>query len=449
MKININIKRTPQTLLSVKILSIVGFSFLLYLIVNLIYLRSASYRDVQTILKNQNDRIINDLIYKNGKWDTSEYVNDYQIAFNNPLYIITTDGFTIERETPIKGFLDTSDFKYSSSFSNPQTVTTPDNAVWRRYSRYILNKEGSAIGTVSIGYYQPNLNSLVDVDKMLTSNTDTIISQIKVKGNNLDVSSVDSRKVSVFLSFEIVDSVNNALISEGGLPAYIDRSYIPAQLNQQYKIVADSATAEKYIVYTSPFKVANNTIAIIASGYPLKQVDKDFQNQFIFSATTGAIDIIILIIFLGFLLQREITFLLKKASEAAQKVFYVSHRGGAFGFDQDTGLIYLGDKKMEVPVKTKQYYICKVLFSKPNKNWENDEIVDRLSSTGILEGSTAETADTYDAELDVDEMKKKARAIYDAVRLLNEKAKHVFGYEVVLLQGKTYRINPNIQPQNE
>lgn len=171
------------------------------------------------------------------------------------------------------------------------------------------------------------------------------------------------------------------------------------------------------------------------------QVNKDFQNQLIFSIGSGAIVIVILIILLIYLLQHEIALLLAKAGEAAQKVFYVSHRSGAFGFDQDTGLLYLGDKKMEAPVKTKQYYICKILFSRPNKNWENDEIIDRLPEHAL----ETEALDMYGPG---NNMKKKARMIYDSIRLINEKARKIFGVEAILIQGKTYRINPNIQLQN-
>ncbi len=441
-------KSTPQTLLSIKILSIVGFCFLVYLITNLLYLRFVSYSDVQKILKDQNNKIVSDLVYREGKWNTTGYNNDYKIPFNNPLYIITTDGFVIDRESPITGFLDTSDFTYSSSFQQPQTVTTPANEIWRMFSKVITSKSGVPIGNILVGYYQPDLKAFEDVDNQLTNGAVIIASQIKINGDTLDTSSVDVREVSVFLSFEIVDRFNHALKSVGGIPAHIDRSYLPTILKTQYQTVTNARTGEQFLVYFTPFVESKNPVGVIVSGYPLQQVNKDLQNQLVFSVGSGAVVIVILIILLGFLLQRNIASLLKKAGEAAQKVLYVSHRAGAFGFDQDTGLIYLGDKKMEVPVKTKQYYICKVLFSKPNKNWENDEIIDRLSSTGILEGSTAETADMYGSKLEEKDMRKKAKMISDAIRLVNEKAKQVFGYEVVLLQGKTYRINPNIQPQN-
>ena len=435
----INIKRTPQTLLSVKILSVVGIAFLLYLIANLVYLRWASYNDIQNLLKDQNKRILNDLTYKNAKWDTSFYVSDNQLPQDNPLYVISKDGFIIDRN-PIAGFLDFSDFKYSSSFQEPQTITTPANEVWRMYSRNIVNG-GVPIGTIVVGRYQPSLGDLSNIDNQLKNGADKIASELQIRGDTIDASNVDVRSISVFISFEVVDTFNHALKSVGGVPSYIDRSYIPAVISEQSRTITDKSNRQ-FLTYSMPIISSNNPIGVVISGYSLQQVNKDLQNQLIFSISTGAVVIVILVLLLVYLLQRDIASLLKKAAEAAQKVFYVSHRGGAFGFDKDTGLIYLGDKKMEVPVKTLQYYVCKVLFSRPNKNWENDEIIDHLP-TGMLE---SEALDMYEKE--TEDLNRKARAIYDAVRLLNEKAKRIFGYEVILIQGKTYRINPNIQPQN-
>lgn len=438
----INIKRTPQALLSVKILSIVGFCFLFYLIANLIYLQQVSDNDIKSTLKQRSDRAITDLAgaYKNGLWDTSSYVADMSLPQNTPVYVFSMDGFVVDRESPIDGFLTTGNFKYSSSFQTPQTVTTPANEEWRMFSKPLM-KGTAQTGIITIGYYQPEQGAIPAIDTQLQSAANTLLNQIKINTNGVDVSAVDERKIGVKLSFEIVDTFNRVLKSVGGVPSYIDKSYLADIQTEQYKTVQDKTSGEPFKVYIRPIIDNNkNPIGIIAYGNSIQQVNKDFQNQLIFSVGTATIIIVILIILLGFLLQREIAALLKTAGETVQKVFYVSQRAGAFGFDKDTGLIYLGDKKMEIPVKTKQYYICKVLFSKPNKNWENDEIVDNMPEA-ILENF--EPGTSFE-----DKMSRNARMIYDAIRLLNEKANKIFAGDLVLTQEKTYRINPNIQPQN-
>lgn len=433
----------PQVKLVIKILLVVGLFFIVYLIVNLLYLRWASYNDIKYALKETATQINEDLVYKNGKWDTSTYVNDDLISQTNPLYIISANGFIIDRESPIIGFLDTSNFDFSSSFQTLSTITTPAGEQWRLYSVPVI-KDGLELGTIIVGYYQPEKTALKDIDNQLSIASEMIESLIAINGNKINANNVNSKNISIKISYEIVDRFNHTLQSVGGIPAYIDRSYVANELHKDYQTVTDSSTGEEFLVYVRPMLASNNPVALIATGYSLKQVNSDLRNQFIFSIVSGLIVGIIMLLLLGYLLKNEIARIVQEASKTIKQVLYVSHRGGEFGFDKDTGLLYLYDKKIEIPVKTKQYYICKVLFSRPNKNWENDEVIDRLPPA-VLE---SEALDMYESSIGNDDMKKKARMIYDAIRLLNEKGRKIFGSDIVLIQGKTYRINPSIQPQS-
>lgn len=419
----INIKRTPQLLLSIKVLCIVGFFFVFYLILNYSYLNWSTHAEVKSFLKNTNNDILSGKSISH--WDY-------------PQYIFSIDGSIAVKTKPIQGFYDSVNFDFASIFSKVETYSFLGRK-WRLYSKKIV-KNNNTLGVILVGYSNSQESLITELDKELIIVADGMLSEVKTDVNNIDVSGVNTTRITPGIAVMIVDQFNHALVSDGGVPAYIDRSYMTTVIESagKYQVVKDKSTGDPFLTY-----VSHNPKAVIISGYPLKQINSDLTKQFIFSVSTGTIVIIILILLLGFLLQRETTALLLKAGEVVKKVFYVSHRAGAFGFDQDTGLIYLGDKKMEVPVKTKQYYICKVLFSKPNKNWENDEIMDRLPEHAL----ETEALDTYES-LGGNDLRKKARMIYDAIRLLNEKSNGIFSYDVVLIQGKTYRINPNIQPQN-
>jgi len=429
---------SKYTKLTVKVLFVVGIFFLLYLVVNYLYLRWALNKDIISGLARTDDKIVSDLAYKNGRWDTSSYVNDNQISQTNPLYVITTDGFIIDREQPISGLLDTSDFKFNSSFPKPTTITSPAGEEWRIYSNGIM-KDDTVVGAVTVGYYEPEQSALADIDRQLVSAADTISSQVIISSNGIDTSKITAKNVNIKVSYEIVDKFNHALQSVGGLPSYIDRSYVSEWLMEKYTTVKEQNTGALFLVYSKPIlDVSKTPIGIVVAGFPLAQINNTLQKQLIFSSVSGVIDVLTMCILLVYLLRKEISALIEKASRVVQKTFYVSQRSGSFGFDKDTGIVYLTERKMEIPVKSKQYYICKLMFSKPNKNWENDEIMDKLPPE-ILE---VEAGDMYDNP-DTDIIRKRARMIYDSIRLLNEKSNKFFGLNLILLQGGTYRINPN------
>lgn len=426
--------------LFVKTLLTVGVCFFIYLILNLTFLYWSTYRDIKNNLKSLNNRVINDLIYKNGKWDTSAYVNDNQIPQNNPLYILTLDGFVVDRTNPVDGFLDTSDFKYSSSFQDPTSITSPVNEDWRLYSKP-LKKDDKNVGVIIVGYYLPEKSATKEIDSQLISTADLLSSKVKLTPSGLDIKDVDERYINVKIAFEIIDTFNRALKSVGGLPSYIDRSYLADLQKEQYLTIKDKTLNRSFLVYSKPiFDNRNNMIGIIVNGYPLKQEDGVLRKQLLFSSISGVLVGIVLLVILVYLLRREINNLIQDLTLSVQKAVSISKKP-TFGFDKETGILYLYDKKIEVPVKTKQYYICKALFSKPNKSWENDEIMGAIPEEYL----EVEAGDMYGSEPNAAIIKKRVRMIYDAIRSLNEKGEDVFGCDIIILQGKTYRINPSVQ----
>src|SRR5581483_9497719 len=99
---------------------ILGFQIFL----GYIFIREFILSQTKKQLNEFTHRVVSDLSYKNGTFDTSLYTADPKTphpngssGFTSPLYIITTNGFVIERTHPINGFLDASDYKKSLSFS--------------------------------------------------------------------------------------------------------------------------------------------------------------------------------------------------------------------------------------------------------------------------------------------------------------------------------------------
>lgn len=433
MRFKINITKTPEVNFSVKALVVFVVSFLFYLLINYFYIQLSSYNQIRTSLKDTVARVENDQIFKNNRWDTTGYVNDDQMPpSSGPLYIITSDGFVIERYDQISGFLDTSKFEYASSFSTPQTITTPANELWRLYSKPIT-KDGVTVGTVFLGYYLPDPENTQSIDKQLLSGADYIVSNIKVDSNNqINIQNVDSRKIGVFLSFEIVDQFNKRLEGSGPPPAYIDRSYLSDFIKEKTESIKDSKTGEPFQIYSKPITDSSGNVAgLIITASSLKQVNQILRNQLIFSILTGAITAVLTVLLLAYLLRHELAKMAEEIKTRMQKGLSLPGRNSGLVFDLDKSIIRFGDKELRIPYSSYQYDICKVLFSNPKKRWEWDEIVEKMG------------------EEYVDLAPKQVwRKVYDAVRIINEKSSQVFGANVIVTETKTFRVNTQIRPQN-
>jgi hypothetical protein len=424
---SIKIERNSQTLLGIKILLVVSASFLLYLVANFYYLRWASYNDIKNGLEQTDARIKGDLVYKNGKWDTSAYDNDLLIQQNNPLYIITTNGFVIDRESPINGLLNTSNFQYSSSFTDPKTVTSPSSEQWRMYSEPII-KNKTIKGVVTVGYLQPDPEATKDIDNKLRNAASTIVSKIKMNGDTLEVSNVDARNININISYEIVDKFNRSLASVGGVPSYIDTSYLPELLKGKSAVVTDSITGASFATLAVPIlDKTNNPVGMVVSGYPLKQVNDDLAKQLLFSISSGAVVIVFMLFLLGYLIRKDLRKFAHQLNETISNTLPLMPKNITLTFNKENSKITFADKLLKVPYDSNQYYVCKVLFSNTKKRWENDEIVEKIFP-----------------EVGFEEVNKYWRKVYDAIRGLNEKSQQEFGFDIVIFEAKTCRINPNL-----
>ncbi len=411
-------------------------SFLVYLLVNYFYLHLTSYNQIQTSLKDTVARVESDQIFKDNRWDTTGYVNDDQMPpASGPLYIITSDGFVIERYNTINGFLDTSRFEYASSFTTPQTITTPANEVWRMYSKPIT-KNNIVAGAVIVGYYQPDPEATQNIDKQLVTAANQLVSEITVDNNNqINVLNIDSRGISVFLSYGIVDQFNRSLESSGPPPGYIDRvdgGILANYPNGKMELLKDSKTNETFQAYMKPITDSSGKVAgYIVAASSLKQVNQVLRYQLIFTGIAGGTIAILTILLLAYLLRHELAEMAEEIKARLQKGLSPSEGKSGLIFDPDKSIVRLGDKMLKVPYSSLQYEICKVLFSNTKKRWELDEIMDKMGE-----------------EYSDEAPKKMWRKYYDAVRLLNEKSKQDLGANIIIAESKTFRVNTQTQPQN-
>ncbi|MBI2611747.1 hypothetical protein HYW54_03310 [Candidatus Gottesmanbacteria bacterium] len=367
----IKISKSPQLIFSARALIFIAVSFLFYLLINYFYLKYTAINEIQDYLKNANNRIVSDLAYKNDKWDTTAYINDSQTIQDNPLYILTIDGFVIDRIKPINGFLDTSDFMFGSSFTTPKTVSILESETWRLYSKKII-RENNIFGTILVGDFQPETTELKNIDDELIKTADMILSQIKISNSEIDISELDLKRINVRHYVEIIDRFNRSIESVGsGIPAYIDRSYVANELNENYKTVYDTKSKEPFLVYSKPiFDMSNDPIGIVISGYSLKQIFMNLRNQLIFLTISGLSVIIFIFIFLILIFQRNLAFLIKNP------------RAALFGFsgkhdEANSKMVLEVDQNIDGTVVINfQGKLYKI--SKPEFDSESDQLIERL-----------------------------------------------------------------------
>jgi len=365
-----------------KTIIFVGIFFVTYLWANNIFLKWKSYSQIESFLINAANRTSNDLKYINNKWNTSFYLSDTEITSDNPLYIFTTEGFLIDRTNNINGFLDTADFNYVNSFKDFTTLTSPINEVWRVYSLPIINKE-SIEGSILVSVLFPKLSALKEIDNDLLINVNKINSMIAFKDGKLDTSSFDMTKVDYGISYIVVDRFNKILLEDGGPPAYIDRSYIRKFLkDDNFEIIKDEITKEKFLIAKKTIQKSDgSSIGLIIVGRSLETLEDILMNQTFFSLLSGFILFLLILIVSTYLFNKELSQTINEKAKGLFQSMVKKNKPKFLNpkrilFDKENHFILLDKYKLNIFPDTNQYYFCKTLFSKPQKKWENDELLD-------------------------------------------------------------------------
>lgn len=383
----------------------------------------------ETVLTNLIMRIQTSLLYKNGRWDTTLYNADPYTphpsgsgGFSSPLYIVTTEGFVIERTQPITGFLDSSEFARLSEFTEPKTISTVTNEQWRVLSKVLKTPQGETVGVATVSYYRPNPLIIAEIDAKLEANATRLLTQIRITSQEIDVSQVNMQTIDYDVAFEIVDIFNRVHKNSGRTPAFIDVSYVASVLRQPSRFsTVDARTGERYLVRMEPYYDENGkAVGVIVAGQSLKSLEKSLLNYGIFN---GIMSI--------FLFSATAIALLRSSwyRHAREKHLKTTPSEKPLptriSFRKKESIIQVDEQEISIPYATNQYYLCEAVFSAPKKRWELDEILDRFGE-----------------EVNRDQWRK----VYDAMMLVNKKLVDVLPDKLIILQEKTYRLNPRFLP---
>lgn len=398
------------------------FLSLLQIGVTYIFVRQSSLNQTYDSLQSLSTRIQHDIRYDQGKWDTKLYNSDPftpyphgSSGFSQPLYIITSEGFVIERNRPISGLLDSSDFKHLLAFSTPQSISTVTNENWRVLSRPVKNNN-EVLGVILVAYYNPSSSQLEEIDKKLSENIEQINSHLKVKNKGIDVSDVDIRNIHYDVAFEIANNFNKVMINNGRTPSFIDPSYIATELQLDRKrIIEDKLTKEKFLVKTQPFIDKNKQIrGIIIAAQSINPLNEILSRYLLFAALTSIVLIFPLSFFTIYSLRREI----KGVIERYEKSKQVKKLPAKISFDKIQSILFLDEKEIQIPYASNQYYLVEALFAQPKKRWETDELLFKFGENINSENW---------------------RTVYDAMLSINRKT----GFKLIYYSDKTYKINPS------
>ncbi len=376
--------------------------FFVQIVSGYFFIRITSLKGIDNSLMTFIDRIKHDLVYTGNSWDMRKYNADPLAPYPNspnsfPLYIITNDGYVIERSRPITGYLDASNFAHLRTYSDtPQTIVSPTNEKWRVYSRLIVHNT-VVVGVVGVAYYNPQSQLQSEIDTKLNETVNYITSHVKYADNQIVLKDFDVRNVLYDVSFEIVDRYNRTILNNGRLPSYIDASYISQEFSHLgSRIIQDSRTGEEYLIHSSILYDSNhNPISLIVAG---KSVTSVFSllNEYVLSAVLFS-----LILIVPFAL--SVIYLFHRNSHDAEdgrSDDHVRPMPHKIWFDKEESSIHIDETKILIPYASNQFYLVSALFSNTKKRWEQDELLE----------SFGETIDLVNA-----------RKMYDAMLAVNKK----------------------------
>lgn len=397
--------------------------FCLFLVLQLlicsIILYETSLSQTRDYLKRTTLRAEEDVKYKHGRWDTSLYNADGVIPDINPLYIITSDGFVIERWKPIHGFLDEAEYNRLLAYTQPKTINTITNEDWRVLSKPIIDDEG-IVGVITVAAYKPEQSDLTTIDNQLRTALNGINSDLILNGNTIDVNKIDARKLPYTITFQVVNKFNKLLIQNDNTtsitrsPSFIDSSYVADQLGAGEEQVEDAVTKQIYLTLTTPiYGNKHSIIGIVVVGSP---IDSFFVFVEKYTLLPTVVTCILLLIFLPFLIKQNRKQVLLLASK-----FNGKKEPKTIAFSKKDSKLMIDQDVIKIPYASYQYYFCEALFSKPTKRWEIDELLEKFGE---------------------DIGSNKWHKIYDTMVVLNKKTNNTLEEKLFITNNKTYSINP-------
>lgn len=420
-----NTVQDKQYSILVKKISLIFLCFFLaQLLVGSFLIYQIAIKQTTEALQQTAQRVREDIVYQNGKWDTKRYNADPNVPDTYPLYVLSADGFVIDRWKPLHGFLDTSDVKHLLAYRTPQTITTPTNQTWRMLSLPIIHNN-ETVGVITVSSFNPSVNT-GDIDDKLQGSAAIIASKIAFKNTTIDTSNLDPRDLSFDIAFQVVDAFNRIVTKNNNtnsidrIPNYIDTSYIGNIVDAPVRQIKDSMTGEDFLIVTMPIVDKNNFIVgIIVIGRSIAYITQILTNFVIAEALIGGV----LVFLFSFLMHRN----MKGYVAALRNEVYTPQkkRWSHISFDKKEGSLLFDDEEVVIPYATNQYYLCEALFSHPKKRWEIDELLEKFGEQDL----------------------SNWRKVYDAMLIVNKKAGQMIDEKLIIARDKTYQLNPLLLPK--
>jgi hypothetical protein len=379
---------------------------------------------VEASLSGFIDRVESKIRFENGRWDLKEYSADVSTphphgtgGFTDPLYILTADGYVIERVSPIRGFLDSAVYPAQQASPQASTVTTVTNERWRILSEDII-RDGERKGLLLVAYYDPYDQILDRIDSKLNTARDIILGQSRIVNDTIDLQSLDVSKVPYDVSFEVITTANKVVTNNGRIPTRIDPSYVADELRdlRYLRLLRDG---ERFYLVVSR-KIQDdrgNDVGIIFAGRTLT----DSVNALLLASAwyfAGSMGISFL---LSLLALRYMT--MHKDNPLFEVLFRIerSEHPSDVSFEPSSGRISIdGDTIVELPPGTHQHSLAETLLTNPAKEWETEELARRMG---------LEYTDTT------------WRTLYDTGLIINRKV----GFKLIEYVNKRFAINLKVR----
>lgn len=402
-----------------KLALIFGGFFLLQLFLGTLTLYGVYMNQANRYVEQTTKRIQDDISFENGSWNLSRYNADPNVPDTFPIYILSSDGYVIDRWKPIHGFLDTSDIKHLTMYTSPQTVKTPAEQTWRVYSQPI-EQNNQILGLITTGSYIQNTLSGDDLDQKITQAAKTISEKLKIQNNTIDASHIDMRDINFDISFQVVDKFNKVIAKNNNtnsidrLPNYLDLSYVGDLLSTpRLQQIRDTQTQEPFLFLTTPLVHDNTVMGVLVVGRSIASLSELMGKFLIIEFIFGTL-LSIGGIFTSFAITQPYL-----ATVNDEDIFHETEK---ISFNKKESMLVLDDTEIAIPFATNQYYLCESLFSNPKKRFETDELLEKFGETDFT----------------------NARKVYDAMITVNKKVEPFLHAKLIIARDKTYQINPSI-----
>ncbi|HVZ12413.1 MAG TPA: hypothetical protein VG965_05265 [Patescibacteria group bacterium] len=398
-----------------------AFILIIQLFVSILIIGVISFNQIENSLNKKINSIKEDVNFNNNEWNLTKYNTDPQLLGSFPLYFITTDGFILDRRSPIHGFLDISDFNFLAKFQRTQSFSTITGQTRRVYSKLILYKD-KPIGIVAVSYFNPQSSQLETIDAKLRTAMQLIYKKIKINDGEIKTGDLDERSIPYDIAFTIIDKYNTVIKKTTNtnsfkrIPSYIDPSYVkPFLKNNEIRIVQDQQTYAYFLLKLSQFDDRDHAaIGIVIVGESLTSSLKLIRDFIVYSVPVT----ILLYVCLAFLEKRN-----SKSKDNQNE----KHTTASIIFDEKKSILFIDEKKFIIPYATNQFYLLQALFHKPLKRWETDELLERFGE---------------------DTNSGSKRKVYDAMIKINKKVYPVLSVKLIINQNKTYQLNSEIVPSS-